>query len=86
MARWRKNVAGAAETESGAVLVAIGVLGLLFLRYWGGGSSSVAAGYSIVVGFMFAGVLVIGACLVLLGGVLWLIQRSRDKRIERLDR
>jgi small-conductance mechanosensitive channel len=71
------------------LLVAIAGLALLWL--WGSSPSPSAAGVvftahgfvSAVAGFMFIGVFAIGVGLIVLGAVLWLVQRTRDARSAR---
>ena len=79
---------GRAELQSGAVLLLVSAAGLVVLRVWESGSPAAAAGTvftgrgfsSGVIDIMLVGVFAIGVMLVVLGAVLWLIQRARDSR------
>jgi hypothetical protein len=81
---------GRAELQSGAVLFLVGAVGLALLRLWGtsprptgAGTVFTANGYvSAVATIVLLGVLVIGAGLLVLGGILRLVQRSRDARMK----
>lgn len=79
---------GRSELQAGAVMVIVGAVGLGLLRVWANGFAAAAPGTaftghgfaSAVIAIMLVGVLAIGVVLVLLGGLLWLIQRSRNAR------
>lgn len=79
---------GAPELQGGVVMLLVGAAGLAVLWLWGGSASPAGTGtvftshgfVSAVAGFMFVGVFAIGAALIVLGGVLWLIQRMRDAK------
>jgi hypothetical protein len=79
---------GRAELQSGAVLLLAGALGLAFLRLWGSsptptGTGTVFTAYgfvSAVATIMLLGVVVIGAGLLVLGGILRLVQHMREVR------
>jgi hypothetical protein len=82
-------VKGTAELRGGAVMLLVSAVGLTMLWLWGSSPSPSAAGVvftshgfvSVVAGFMLVGAFAIGAILVVLGAILWLIQRNRDARL-----
>jgi hypothetical protein len=79
---------GRAELQSGAVLLLVGAVGLVLLGLWGSSPTPTGAGtvftahgfVSAVATIMLLGVLVIGAGLLLLGGILRLVQHRREAR------
>ena len=85
MTRWRRFVRGQPELRAGGVLLLVGALGLIALSIWDGTAPPVdpavaftGHGFvSAVVAIMLVGVVAIGAVLLVLGALLWLIQKMR---------
>jgi hypothetical protein len=79
---------GGSELQSGAVLLLGSLLGFAALAIWGSSASPSGVGVvftrggfaSAVAAIMLAGVFVIGAVLLALGAVLWIIGRAREAK------
>lgn len=85
MAQWRRFVRGRAELTAGSVLLLAGAIGLIVLAVWDSTAAPVAPGtvftshgfVSAIIAIMLVGMVGIGLILVVLGALVWLVQRWR---------
>ena len=85
MAQWRRFVRGRAELKGGGVLLLAGALGVVALMAWDSAAAPVTPGTvftghgfaSAIVAIMLVGVVALGLVLVVLGALVWLVQRWR---------
>jgi hypothetical protein len=85
VAQWRRFVRGRAELQAGGVLLLVGALGVVALMAWDSAAAPVTPGTvftgrgfaSAIVAIILVGVVALGLVLVVLGALVWLVQRWR---------